>query len=147
MHTIRIRGPWLRVVIHGSVTDAEESSSRKTVQMPSGWVNDLGADFCGQVEYRRNFNKPTGINQQTRIHLALDEVVGHGEVMLNGQLLGVICWPDRNMRFEITGRIAHRNELVVAIRALSHAEIAAHVPPGQPLPEGGLVGEVRLEIG
>lgn len=144
IHTIRIRGPWQRTVTDGGLADIE---LRKTVEMPSSWVNDLGPAFQGRVQYQRFFNKPTGIDSETPISIAFEKVVGNATVSLNGKELGRIDWPakhtDLHEKFVVRGLLQSRNDLVVEISSLP---VEARSDDGEPL-AGGLVGEVRLEIG
>ena len=144
IHAIRIRGPWQRTVTQGTLADLE---LRKTVDMPSSWVDDLGPMFQGRVQYQRFFNKPTGIKQETSIALAFERVVGYAAVWMNGKELGRIDWPalrtDLHEKFDITGQLQNRNEIVVEVTSLPLDVLADW---GEEL-AGGLVGEVRLEIG
>ena len=144
IHTIRIRGPWQRTVIEGALADSE---LRKTVEMPGSWVKDLGAKFQGCVRYQRFFNKPTGISQETPISLAFERVVGYAVVWMNGKQLGRIDWPalrtDMHEKFDIAGQLQSRNEIVVEVTSLPLDVLG----DGQEELAGGLVGEVRLEIG
>jgi hypothetical protein len=61
-----------------------------------------------------------------------DGVESAGNIALNGQPLGS-NQGDAQARFDLTSRLAERNELVVDVSS------------GESAP-GGLVGEVRLEI-
>ena len=129
-HIIRLRGPWQRQIIEGS----EQPS--KTITMPGGWAADLGERFEGTVEYQRFFNRPTGIDDSTPIRITFAEIVGQATVWLNSEQLpdgSTVADPNR-YSFDISGQLEKRNEL--RVRIASNGEV-----------DGGLVGEVRLEIG
>jgi hypothetical protein len=143
-HKIRICGPWQRLVKSGEVDDTD---SRTTVQMPASWAIDLGKDFQGQVQYKRFFNRPTSVDCATKILVVFERVVGHATIQLNGDVLGTLDWPKCSDSFEVTGRLANRNELVVEVTSLTRGEVEELRSAGSEVPAGGLVGEVRLEIG
>lgn len=149
-HIIRIRGPWKRCVIDGDVAhrDTDDSAEpaqgpAETVQMPSGWNADLGPDFRGRVRYRRFFNCPTSLDASTPVHLVFQRIVGQACVELNGKELGETAWPSATGKFSVGQKLEPRNEIVVTVTALSDDELSES---GDAV-EGGMVGEVRLEIG
>lgn len=143
-HIIRIRGPWQRSIVEDA-TDTTDLS--RTVTMPTSWVEDLGAEFRGLVEYRRFFNKPTGIAETTSIALTFTHIVGHAVVKLNDEVLGRVDWPISTAKFDVAGKLHGRNDLKVKIGNLTAADQAILETANRESPEGGLVGEVRLEIG
>lgn len=116
--------------------NAEEETT--TIRLPSDWT-DLGESFRGTVRYRRMFNRPTGITQDTVIRVCLERVVGVTKVRLNKSIVGEICWPEVSDKFDVAGLLEPRNQLDVEIEALP-ADANSHSACG-------LVGEVRLEIG
>lgn len=165
IHRIRIRGPWQRRVASAPNADNQnaDDTAQVTVTMPRSWTSDLGSHFQGEVVYSRYFNRPTNIDAATQIRLAFDEIVGDALVTLNDQSLGSAAWPVFPVQFDVTGLLRDRNFLVVRVTALAEDELRRRQTqlgsPGQQadvddpsddLPdgvEGGMVGEVRLEIG
>ena len=146
-HIIRLRGPWQRTVLRNEPENAPNTET-VTVRMPNSWTEDLGREFAGTVRYRRMFNRPTGISDQTPICVRFEQVVGYATVSLNDQPLGTIRWPEVSGRFEISGRLQPRNQLDVEVTSVTSEEAnAGRTPNEADRPEVGLVGEVRLEIG
>lgn len=143
-HIIRIRGPWQRTVVDGGVDDSDLC---RTVQMPSSWSTDLGAEFLGRVQYKRFFNKPSNTDATTPIRLFFEQVIGHATVALNAAELGHVDWPSCSVGFDLTGKLQPRNELIVDMTALTRSEVAALQSAAEELPPAGLVGEVQLQIG
>ena len=141
-HLIRLRGPWQRTVVFGAETVIEGGENEKVI-MPISVADDLGDSFRGRVEYQRFFNRPTGIEASTKLHLALDRVVGADlEVKLNNELLGEFDHQNDRVCFEIGSRLQKRNDLRVRLSTLP-----SDVESSSTKQVSGLVGEVRLEIG
>ena len=102
--------------------------------MPCDWGGTLGTDFRGTVLFRRVFHTPTGLDLDEQVWLAFDEVRTHANVHLNGQPVGEFSTSDCPARYNITALLTDdANILAVRVR---------HEGEGQ----GGLVGDVRLEI-
>lgn len=141
-HIIRLRGPWQRRVLSG-----KNRGDLTTVQVPSSWVDDLGADFCGEVEYSRFFNRPTGIDKATSIGLVFQEIVGDGIILLNGTKLDETKWPDYPHRVDLADKLEGRNELLVRVTTILAEEMRSRDPSSNDVAASGLVGEVHLEIG
>ena len=112
--------------------------------MPSGWSDDLGVDFHGRVEYRRFFNKSTGIGNTTPVAVAATCIVGNAKVFLNDLQLGVVNWPTTRGRWSVTGSLLPRNEIRIEITSLDDVTRADAF---ERFGDVGLVGEVSIEIG
>ena len=156
-HVIRLRGPWhyqalARTVLLRDGLTAQEPGDLPPpgrTSMPSDWGDSLGSDFRGQVRYTRTFHRPTGLDKGQRVAVTLQQVDAWGRVWLNGHLLGEIPPAACETRFEVTDQLLERNELTVEV------ELPRVTPDSPPLARpaqragkpGGLVGEVRLEIG
>ncbi len=156
-YLIRLPSPWsFRVIQYvGPRRPTDDVDDWPTdvpisVRVPADWSTVLGAGFRGRVEYSRFFNRPTGIDTDTRLRLRLDLVDGAATVSLNNEPLGAACWPDFPRHFDITGRLQTRNELRIGVELLEAEQSAttSNRPPGRAASDaGGLVGEVHLEIG
>ena len=154
-HIIRLRGPWQRTVVSGSLPvlaenetpePAATSKQSARVQMPSDWRDDLGVDFIGVVCYTRMFNRPTSIDASTDIRLRLHRFVGkRTEIRLNGETLADVRWPEDSVEIDVAGKLQPRNCLEVEIDSLLEKDVAPE-PNSPPPPAAGLVGEVHLEI-
>ncbi len=115
--------------------------------MPSDWSASLGAEFRGRVLYRRRFGCPTGLGRQDRVTLVVDAVDAFGSVALNGQQLGDVPPGAGSSSFLITDLLQRRNDLQIEVE-LPELERGVSLPrPGRDKLPGGLIGEVRLEIG
>jgi hypothetical protein len=131
MHTIRLHGPWEYAPLARSTLSAPLPPPGGTI-IPSDWSETLGADFRGRVRYTRPFHRPTGLNQGQRVFLCVERVEATGAVSLNGQMLGRVASAGGPFRFDVSGRLEWRNELVIEVESLDRA--------------GGITGSVRLEI-
>jgi hypothetical protein len=148
MHIIRLRKPWscqVQATMRDGILTSVEALPQ-TVDVPGDWSPVADASFRGTVQYTRTFNRPTGIEVRTRVVLCLELVDGRADVTLNGEPVGVACWPDLPRRFEIKEQLAIRNELVVAVSLLDEPEPTPRPPSRGAGDPGGLIGDVRLEI-
>jgi hypothetical protein len=150
MHTIRLRGPWqvepvARFVLqpdgtYKPVEDGLPAAGRMT--MPADWSGLLGADFLGRVRYRRTFQKPTGLESGQRVWLVVEAARSRGVVELNRKRLG-----EAGGRFDLTDQLEDHNRLEIVVE---HPALDARGMPDDDSDTrsiGGLLGEVRLEIG
>ena len=102
MHVIRLREPWER-----------ESLDE------------------GQLRLTRRFHRPTGLDSESRVWLAVDHAAGQAQVTLNDRGLGEIAsYP---ARLEVTQFLLPLNLLAITLRA-----------PSPDIDE--ILGAVRLEI-
>ena len=165
VHAIRLRGPWrleptgrfLPADVGLSRLVAEDLPEAQTAKMPADWSAVCGAEYCGQVRYTRRFHKPQGLEDREAVWLVVEPARSHAEVWLNGQRLGELSCADSRLRVDVTKLLVDFNELVIVVthpamdnpvdnpcrvdklnRAV-HSALASE--------PGGLVGEVRLEIG
>jgi hypothetical protein len=132
MHAIRLRGPW-------------ECQPRKPE-----------ADCLGEMLLRRRFNRPTGLENATRVWLVIEEVAAAARVMLNEQPLGEIVPSSYAQALASPSsprRCPARLEITSLLRPHNSLEIIVDSPASVPIPPaiddgpGGLLGPVRLEIG
>ena len=146
-HVIRLRGPWTFEPLERWTSRSE---GEPTDELPPGgksawpdWTETLGAGFRGRVRFTRPFNRPTNLGPDERVCLACEGADARGTVWLNGQVVLELEGPQAR-RCDITGHLQPHNRLVAEI-ALGDGQ------PGRPADRaglgGGLLGEVRLEIG
>ena len=143
IHSIRLHGPWDAKVVavygsHGTV------GQERRAKIPSDWGDWLGADFCGQVEYRRSFNRPTGLEPDQQVWLVVEQVDFHGDVFLNAHSIGSLTCgqsPDSPFRIEIGKSLELSNVLRIDIQVAADSDRAHRAGLA-----GGLVGSVRIEI-
>jgi hypothetical protein len=150
MHTIRLRGPWqvepvTRFVLqpdssYKPMEDCLPAAGRMT--MPADWSGLLGADFLGRVRYRRTFQKPTGLESGERVWLVVEGPRSRGVVELNRKRLG-----DAGGRFDITHQLEDHNQLEIVVEHPALDARGLTDDDSDTSSIGGLVGEVRLEIG
>jgi hypothetical protein len=153
-HIIRLRGPWelepLARYVAGGDPLCEETRDLPAggrVSVPGDWGELLGTDFIGRVRYTRRFNCPTNLGHGQRVWLALDGADPRADVVLNGRPIGQVDGYQATTRFDITAAIQPHNGLTVEVcmpGAVFHDDACRPGRAGQP---GGLIGEVRLEIG
>jgi hypothetical protein len=98
--------------------------------MPCRWAEAGLTEFAGRVRLRRRFGYPGTIDACERVWLTFGGCEGHGEVSLNGTVLGVVEG-EGGAEFEVTSLLQSRNDLAVDLEG-----------PEQ----GGLWGEVALEV-
>jgi hypothetical protein len=122
-------------------------SAPQSADVPGDWSSLVPAEFRGTLQFTRFFNRPTGIDASVEVHLCFALVDGHAEVALNGESLGIACWPDCPQRFNITHLLENRNELVVRLSLLDTPRPTPRPPSRGADSPGGLIGEVQLEIG
>jgi len=145
-HVIRLRGPWQYAVLEGTPTITAEPSGQ--LQLPADWSTTLGADFRGTVRYSRNFGCPTGLTDLVHILLVVSAVDYSANIQLNGQTLGRATWGDGPQAFAIREHLQPRNQLDIDISLPIDLDLpAAHNRAQRNAQAGGLIGEVRLEIG
>lgn len=154
MHTIRLRGPWQLEPMFRYVRRADGGFERQEsglpeaarMQMPADWGAALGADFLGRVRYVRTFNAPPGLQPEERVWLVVEPQRSLARVVMVEETLGEVRAEGPLQRFDITHRLSPHNRLEIFVDhpALSCMDDAIGGDDFQP---GGLVGEVRLEIG
>jgi hypothetical protein len=100
------------------------------MDLPCRWADGGLCDFSGRVRFTRRFGRPRQIDAHERVWLTIAAADGIISVRLNGRLIGP---PTTDGSFEapVTHLLEARNLLTV--------EVAAG-------PDGGLVGEVVLEV-
>lgn len=143
-HVIRLRGPWEIEPLVRFEHSAAGEHREETADLPAGgktlvpgdWGHLLGANFLGRARYTRRFNCPTNLDPHERVWLVFDGVSDEAQVSLNGQPLGGFAAHDCPHEYEITPLLVAHNMLSVEVCLRTASD---H--------RGGLVGEVRLEIG
>ena len=143
IHTIRLHGPWDARVLAVS-GEQDKLGQERRVKIPCDWGDWLGVDFCGKVEYRRRFNRPTGLKPKQPVWLVVEQVDSHGDVFLNDQQLGSLTFgqfPDQPFRVEIGESLELSNVLRVDIQVSPDSDRSSRDGLA-----GGLIGSVRIEI-
>ena len=142
-HTIRLRGPWkLEPLSETNATEQLPVAVRQK-KLPADWSSVLGADYRGAVRYTRSFHKPAGLEELEQVWIAVEPPRSQGEIALNGQQLGTVALGESTFRQEITPLLVDFNELAIVV---THPEVAES-DLSDDTGCGGLIGEVRLEIG
>jgi len=154
-HVIRLRGPWeyeplerfVRLVDGPYCSETEGLPPAGKVQLPCDWSATLGHDFRGRVRFTRHFNCPTNLDAEERVWLAFDGVDYQAQVLLNDHKLGWVQGYERPRRVEITTKLQPHNLLLVEVSLPASVFRDPDARPGRAGAAGGLIGEVRLEIG
>jgi len=159
VHSIRLCGPW-RLEPTGRFLSADVGLPRlvaqdlpetQTAKMPANWSAVYGPEYCGQVRYTRRFHKPQGLEDREAVWLVVEPARSRAEVWLNGQRLGELSCADSRLRVDVTKLLVDFNELVIVVthpaidNSVDNPTNAIHDATSRE--PGGLVGEVRLEIG
>ena len=145
-HVIRLRGPWLLEPLTRDGAESELPAGGK-VPVPGDWRELLGADFFGCARYTRRFNCPTNLEAGERVWLVLDGVDHQAGVNLNGHALGVARGYQSAVRFDLTELLEPHNVLAIDVSLPAAVYHDSSLRPGREGQPGGLIGEVRLEIG
>jgi beta-galactosidase/beta-glucuronidase len=153
-HVIRLRGPWELEPLARFVAGDDGAFREQTRDLPAGgkvtvpgdWGELLGRDFIGRVRYTRRFNRPTNLEPDERVWLALDGVDPRADIALNGRPIGQANGYQAALRFDITAALAEHNVLAVEVCMPGASLDDAGCRPGRVGLPGGLIGEVRLEI-
>jgi beta-galactosidase/beta-glucuronidase len=154
-HVIRLRGPWELEALARELPAGDGRPVRLgldlptacRVQVPGDWREPLGADFCGRARYLRRFNRPTNLDPHERVWLVLEGVDHRASVALNGLAVGVVEGYQAPCRFDITFLLEPHNGLAVEVSLPAAVFHDPALRPGRAGLAGGLIGEVRLEIG
>lgn len=150
LHQIRLRGPWGCQPVARFTRDATGHAAETTAElppggrvvMPSDWTPICGAGFHGRVRFRRRFHWPSRLTPRERVWLVFDAVCGSAVAQLNDGKVGDFSAADAPVEFDVTGRLAPTNILLVDVTWPDHGldgDSPSHAG-------GGLTGEVRLEV-
>lgn len=105
MHSIRLRKPWTRTT--GGVTQTAEVPD----QQPLGCSDNPAVD----ATYSRKFNTPTGLSNQTKVHLRISDWRGRlSALSINGRCFDVDDTVAPAM-VDITGALSMHNEVVIGL--------------------------------
>lgn len=116
------------------------------LEMPADWSPVAGPDFVGRVRHRRFFNRPTGLVPGKRVWLVCEGASERAVAVLNETRLGEITGATSPARFDITDRLAPRNELIIDVEFSARCPDIHQASNFEPRACRGLTGEVRLEI-
>ncbi len=84
------------------------------------------------LRWRRTFHRPTGLGAAERVWIAVEGTDATGSVALNDQPLGPLAGRGSPSRFEVTGLLRGRNELVLVIDLTPQGgETVPSCPPGE----------------
>jgi hypothetical protein len=132
-HRIRLRGPWtcepLFRLEHDGARIAVDLPAAFRMTMPGRWQDGGLQDFRGGVRFSRRFGYPGRIDTCEHVWLTFEGAENRATASLNGTLLGT--W-EGAAEFEVTTLLQPRNRLMVDVEA--------------PRPDGGLWGEVAMEV-
>jgi hypothetical protein len=104
------------------------------IRLRKPWGSEV---IAGAICWRRRFGRPTGLAAADRLWIVVENLPQAGKVQLNGVLLGELGGGAVCGRFEVTGRLDARNELLLRLQTSGDAD--------QPS-SGGPPGEISIEI-
>ncbi|MFL5244458.1 MAG: hypothetical protein ACJ8FY_20345 [Gemmataceae bacterium] len=139
-HRIRLRGPWqcqplVRVsrLPDGRVAnDYSNLPPTARVTVPGPWQEGELAGFTGRVRFLRRFGYPGRIDDNERVWVTVEKVLGASTISLNGLLLAEQPGSFDYREIDVTSLLQRRNELAIEVEDLDGT--------------GGLKGEVALEV-
>ncbi len=105
-------------------------SSAHRIRLRRPWQFQATA---GEVRWARRFNRPSGLGRDEQVWLVCEGFAdGPLGVALNGQSLGTLPGDGTAGRFEITARLAPRNEVrLEGAKRSARATWAGDQPPGE----------------
>lgn len=105
MHTIRLRRPWQRTRDGEAVpTRVDVPDVDEPLDLPDPW---------NSVTYTRDFNRPTGLDDNSRVQLRIQSWTGSVKaILLNDELLEIGNPP---FEIEITERVQRHNQILICI--------------------------------
>lgn len=120
IHSIRLHGPWVARAINLDAESGLEQDTEQRVTIPTEWNEWPGRGFRGQIEYRRSFRMPTGLDDHQRVLLvvALAAQGGAGccaSISLNGDSVGSWRVGEPGIRVEVRNRLQVSNRLTVGV--------------------------------
>ncbi len=126
MHVIRLRKPWVRINSDGK-TDTIE------VPEPAFAAESRSVEIGMLVRYQRSFNMPTGIMDDTRVDLCVEQWQGELVSVTLNDHIDEMRGSSFPLRIDITNRLRPANRLLIKLES---------VPDGV----ARLSGEVTLQI-
>ena len=143
-HRIRLRGPWQCLPLSRNTRLADGTLQEERTDLPSPIrltlptraFTPFGDDFCGTVCLQRTFNRPTGLELETRVYLVLHFGKRRGLLCLNDEPLGTIQPTADDQRFLLESGLLSHNRLQIELQLDNHQDGVL----------GDLVGEIFLEI-
>jgi hypothetical protein len=93
------------------------------------------------VVWHRRFGRPTGLGPAETVSLVVEGIAAAGTVELNGQPLGRLFPAGAPQWFNVTGKLAERNEVSIVLRGEADTAVFATATARTDSP-----GSVYLEI-
>ncbi len=121
---MNLKGPWYYDWLDGpepadvflarcADRDSPQMSTSR-VRMPATWQDAFGA-VAGTVLLRRRFGRPSNLESNERVHVALDELVVEAEVSVNGESVASVMRGAEPRTFDVTERLNASNELALKL--------------------------------
>lgn len=88
-----------------------------------------GRPAPGGVDWRRPFNRPTGLGPAERVWVAVQGLESLGTVELNGHQLGRLAGDRSLQRFEATAALELHNELLLRLETSASSENQGETSP------------------
>ena len=127
-HRMRLRGPWECIPL--AAAGGQGLPAARRVTMPCTWAGAGLAGLDGRVRFTRRFGYPGRIDPHERVWLLGERLEGEADITLNGQALAR----------------GHRGEFAFEVTSLLHSRNQLDVVITNDRDDGGLTGDVGLEI-
>lgn len=136
-HPFRLKGPW-QFTAHNVQDHGSKPLEYSEIDGPGSWGSMVGERFCGQVKLVRRFGRPSNVEIPETVWLVVDDLPQGSSVTLNGRPMGLVAGGPRHVEWEVTDRLAARNELCIEFTVAEGqpAAVSAQSTPS----------EVRLEV-
>lgn len=108
--------------------------NRHRIRLRKPWQED--ATERG-LRWRRRFGQPSGLTASDTVWLVTEDASLALSVVLNNDVLGAVALRPASIRFDVTGRLRVRNELVLLAEGGGQA-----VPPGASEPPAAVYLEI-----
>lgn len=132
-HVINLRGPWQWA--GGSSAEQVDPAAFQRFQFPDELKTLSGQTSVNRLLLKRDFGRPSGLTDENRVELVINQFAGCHDVTLNGRHLDFDLEQPGLGRCDITSQIQWRNRL-----RIDYEVSPANSPGPEPL------HDVRVEI-
>jgi hypothetical protein len=116
-HEIRLRGPWQLMLLERCGESAEDVVELGQFRAPYGLAERLPDQYAGWVRLERNFQRPSGLSERSRVRLYLNTNLS-GQLSVNGLLLGPVA--EGEHRYDLQAILTPRNRIRIDVRIDAH---------------------------
>ena len=108
--------------------EAKIAAGAHRIRLRKPWRKEIAREG---ILWRRKFGCPTGVRSEQTVWVCLDGMPPGGTVAVNGESLGRVPEFGTRGEYEVTKRLAARNELEILVAEGVPTEEASATPPGE----------------